>query len=604
MVGTKQPRRRGHRRLIGWIMVAAVALSACTDSGSPRDGASEPVAQPAPTAAAAGTPEAILTAAGMQIVADETAPVSPAPGMVMLTRVQADRMISELAAGGGLLGADLDALAPTPPGSPPMSYLLAAWLSNRPTPTAQAAHGLTGDRDWRHARQVIFPLAVVSMFVTDFTRPLAAGSRAATESTAPGLTGTAGPSPGAMRPAALTAGQVELVAFDPCADITAFLAKAMKTVFDALKLNPGNSGGLLSFVPWLATVWNIAVDLARGIVEAVVTKLTQPVFDLLRAAIGAAAVATLVVSYFTKQTLSVRLEPATDFRFAVGSEPDISGEFVATADRLTEKWPDALVKCAEVTKKKLPTVLKSGAKATWQVAANDGPVITTGALTGVVGTDLTSRLRFTTGRETAEAAEETVERGTAVVRVEADRPELRELLEEAKFQVRAALNAVLSAVPVPAAVLNAIFDPVLNRIQAEISGRVGGAFTVAGTGSVGVTFHRPRSKPSSRPPTRSTGGGDFCTQYRAMAKWSHDHQGKPTTEAWAAELVSRLTAMRPAAPAGKRGWVDSLLRVYRLVAASAGPAVIGNEVATSGFPAAGEGLAAYCKVDPGLLQVR
>ena len=357
-------------------------------------------------------------------------------------------------------------------------------------------------------------------------------------------------------------------------------------------------------MPWLATVWNVAVDLARGIVEAVVTKLTQPVFDLLRAAIGAVAVATLVVSYFTKQTLSVRLEPATDHRFAVGAEPAISGDFVATADKLTARWPDALVKCAEVTKRKLPEVLEPGAKVTWQVAANSGPVITTGTLTGVVGTDLTSRLRFTTGRETAETAEGAVERGNAVVRIEAKRPELRELLEEAKFQVRASLNALLNAVPVPVAVVNAIFNPVLDRIQAEISGRVGGVFTVAGSTGVWVTFHRPQSKPSASPKVSSTGRGDFCAQYRAMAKWSHGHQGEPTTEAWAAELVRRLTAMRPAAPAGKRGWVDSLLRVYRLVASSAGPAAIGNEVATSGFPAAGQGLAAYCKVDPALLQVR
>ena len=145
------------------------------------------------------------------------------PGMVMLTRVQADRMLSEQAAGGGLLGADLDALAPMPPGSPSMSYLVAAWLSSRPTATAAAAHGLTGDRDWRHAREVVFPLAALSMSVTDFTRPLAAGIPSATGSAAPGLTGTARPSRVAMPAAARTAGQAELAAFDPCGDITAFL---------------------------------------------------------------------------------------------------------------------------------------------------------------------------------------------------------------------------------------------------------------------------------------------------------------------------------------------------------------------------------------------
>jgi len=614
MLEARPRRRRSGRRLVGWILAAAVVLSGCTtDAGGPGgsgatgQGSGGPTS-PGPSAAAAGggTTDAVLAAAGVQIVADEQAPAPLTPGTLTLTRVQADRMISEQAAGGGLLGADLDALAPVPSGAPPMSYLVAAWLSSRPTATAKAAHQLTGDRDWRHARQVLFPLSVLSMFVTDVTRPLAAGSAPAAQSTTLGLPDTAQPNLNVLHPGAETLGRVQLVAFDPCTDITAFLAKVIKTVFDALKLNPGNPGGLLSFVPWLAAVWNVAVDLARGIVEVVVTKLTQPVFDLLRSAIGAVAVATLVVSYFTKQTLAVHVEPATAYRFAVGSEPDITGEFVATADKLTARWPDALLSCAQATKTKLPAVLTPGSKATWQVLANDGPVIAPAALTGVVGTDLSARLRFTTGRESTETAQGTDDSRIAAVRVQAERPELRELLELAKIHVRNALNSVLSAVPVPAHVLNSIFDPVLNRIQAEISGRAGGVFTVAGTGTVLVTFHRPKTK-TTPAPTRTadpTKGGDFCAQYRAMAKWSYDHQGEPTPEAWAGELVRRLTRMRPAAPADKRPWVDSLLRVYRLVAASAGGAKIGYAVTTSNFPAAGRGLARHCNVDPSLLQVR
>jgi len=111
-------------------------------------------------------------------------------------------------------------------------------------------------------------------------------------------------------------------------------------------------------------------------------------------------------------------------------------------------------------------------------------------------------------------------------------------------------------------------------------------------------------KPTRTPAPTKTGRGDLCTQYRAMAKWSFDHQARPTPEAWAAELVRRLTVMRPLAAADKLAWLDALLRVYRLVARGAGAAAIGNEVAASNFPAAGTGLARYCKVDPALLQPR
>jgi hypothetical protein len=591
MLSISAQHRIGGRGLVGWIAVAAVLVSACTAGPEAGGPGSPPAVSVTPSAPGPGSvTEAELAAAGLQIVADEKAPAAVHGGRLLITRSQADRIVAEQAAGGGLLGADVDSLAPLGTGSAPMSYLVAAWVTAQPTASAKVAHRLMGERDWRHAQRVVFPLAVLAMFVTDVSRPLAAAvepSGAPSRTTAPSRSG--------VRPPLDTA-------VDPCTDISDFLAKTLKTVFDALKLKPVNSGGLLFFVPWLVTIWNVALDLAHGIVQAVVDKLTKPVFDLLRAAIGALAVATQVVSYFTKQTVNVKLEPAGPYRFAVGSEADIRGEFVAAADKLTAKWPDALVKCAEVTKKKLPEVLNEGSTATWSLVNES--VISTGPLAGKVGSDLKARLRFTTGRESD--ADGTPVTGRATVRVEVERKEIGDLLEEAKKQIRAVLTSLLSSLPIPVSLLNDIFDPVLNRIEAELARRVGGVFRVAGTGTVTVLFHRPEPKPTPTPgPTPTpTGRGDFCTHYRAMAKWSFDHQAPPTPEAWAAELVRRLTVMRPLAPADKLAWVSALLRVYRLVAEGAGAAAIGNEAATSNFPAAGRGLALYCKVDPALLQPR
>ncbi|TWD82073.1 hypothetical protein FB561_3199 [Kribbella amoyensis] len=589
--------RSGARVAVAWLAAATLLATGCTakpDAGS----AVQPAANTSPSDHQPTPSETIttadLTAAGFRIVPTETTAVAPKPGELLITEAQADRMIAEQRAGGGLLGTEVDRLAPMPAGSPPLSYLVAAWIARQPTDAAKVAHRLMGDRGWKHAGQVVFPLAVLTLFVTDFTRPLtAAPTPTTTQPTTPGPVRSTGPSRSGVRPAA--------VAFDPCTDITNFLANALKTVFDALKLKPASSGGFWTVVSWLADVWNFALGLAQGIVQAVVDKLTRPLFDALRSAIGALTVATLVISYFTKQSLRVALQPAGPYRFAVGAEPDVTGEFVAVGDKLTASWPDALVKCAQVAGKKLPEVVAAGSPATWKVIANDG-VITPGPLAGQVGSDRTARLRFATGRETAEDAAGTPVTGRAVARIEVERKEIRDLLGEVKNQVRGVLSSLLPVIP--PAILNGIFDPLLNVVEAELAARAGGIFAVAGSGSVTVLFHKPVPKPTPTPTPSKPGRGDFCTQYRAMAKWSSDHQAQPTPEAWAGELVRRLTAMRPLAPADKLVWVDALLRVYRLVATGAGAAAIGNEAAASNFPAAGTGLARFCKVDPALLQPR
>src|SRR5688572_9455049 len=129
------------RRILIALLPMLLMLSAC-DGGSSGAAAPEPVHQLRTLPfgeTQLSLARSILTQAGVGI--------DRVDRPVRVTAWQAQNLAVEAANGGGISGATLDALAPVPDGSPPVAFLLAAWITTYDSPGARFVKGLLGDRD-------------------------------------------------------------------------------------------------------------------------------------------------------------------------------------------------------------------------------------------------------------------------------------------------------------------------------------------------------------------------------------------------------------------------------------------------------------------------
>lgn len=542
-VPTGAGERRSSRAVI-WIVVAAMLAAACSgtdeepDSIAPSapptatDGTGTPTGTTEPSSIdSSGSPGAEgsrdadvseLVDAGVVVIADEYEPVPDAPFVV--TQVQAERLVAGVDAG-GILGSEIDELAPVPEDVPPISYLLAAWVAVGETAAAQTARGWMGEQPWELAPSIVFPHAVVSLFVTDLATMVdAAADEAGADPFGEGIDPVDLDATGLrMQPAGLRSESAALlggVANAPCSTVDKFLGDVIHGLFGALRLTvPSKTGGFFAkLAATLATVWNTVLDYAQGVVESVVGVLKEQVFDIIRLAVGALGVAEVVVSYFRDEVLTVAVEKvdagaaAGGWRFSIGDELPIRGMFVAKAKDLTGNWPRALLDCAKSAGAPLPKLIEPYAQATW---TEDDPrnVIETEQLVGAVSDDLAARLAFNTGSESEEAAKGELTSGTATVTVTIPRPEIEQFVQLGRNQIENAWQHVLSTVPrgelrtAVDGLKQTVVQPTIDRVQSGLNNAVGGFFSLRGRQSVTVAFHIPpeptttTEPPSTPPPT-------------------------------------------------------------------------------------------------------
>ncbi|MCU1388857.1 MAG: hypothetical protein JWL72_2195 [Ilumatobacteraceae bacterium] len=598
------------------LVLVLVSCSSTSPSSAPTStaGAAPPVTSavadtavstPSPTTStpADETPTADgLAGPGLIVVPDEAAVAAEAQAGLMITDVQARRLSADVGPGAGLLGSDLDRLAPVSDGAPPMSYLLAAWVSAGTSPGSEQARQWMGDQDWTQAPLLRFPAAAVALFVAEIAAAVdaetpgeaspPAGSHDTTTSaeSAPSVTEQASSQGLLSRTPTQLAG--------PCSAVENFIAKVIGGLFDALRITPSSGSGIFDLLTSaIATIWNVAIGLAQGLVEGLVKTLTAPVFQAIRFGVGALGVATIVLSYFKDQTLDVTLDPAasnTDvYHFAIGAEGDVAGTFIAKGKELTADWPPAVVDCAKVAGATLPKLIPPGAPATWTVTDPVG-VIAPSDVHVLVDNDLAARLAFVTSRESEEQAKGEITFDVADVTVKIPRDEVKQFLALARDQVNGARGQLLGAVPAGPlrtaadTLYAATVDPTLNELQQSISGGAANVFSLTGSGVVVVKHHAPPEttttastvpSDSSSPDTQAP--ADFCSQYRDLVTWIRANPPGDVV-AWATEIVDRLTTMRPSAPVEVLPDVDVELQVYGDVAASANAGVIGNDAVPLG----------------------
>jgi hypothetical protein len=527
-----------------------------------------------------------LESAGIVIVDAEAAVPAEATALVV-TELQADRIIAEAAVGAGLTGAQIDAIAPVDPTYPSMSYVLAAYISADDLPGELRGPALVrdlypADTDWTHPRELVFPTAVLALFVEDMMTAALdessfVGSDPADASSAPRPRSGVGDIGPRIQPAA------HAVVDAPCSAVTGFIASTIQSLFDVLRVIPGaitkiNELGIFGQI--IAAILNHAIGLAQSVVEGLVATITAPVLNAIRVGLSGLGTATLVLSYFTNERLVVKAAPADHTAFAIDPAPGTKGTFTASTKSLTDKWPQALVDCAKVSGAEIPPLIREGDPANWSLTAGDSLIALDSASTKITAAK-TAEMGFTTGTEDAETAKGPEITEAARVSVTVPRKEVGDFLDLAAKQVENAKNDILAKVPelfrgAATTVLNAAIDPIVASMRASLEGVAGGIgmLNLAGEGYVWVTHHQPKEPdpepaPAPDPEPAPDGDGDFCAQFDEQAAIAAAAlPGAADPFSWAGQFAAGLHSITATPPADLSGDFATVVAFYDIAATS------------------------------------
>lgn len=270
----------------------------------------------------------LLAEAGVGVYPDDAVDGSEP---VRLSEWQVGNLAAEAANGGGVTGETLRELAPMPPGAPPISYLLAAWVVAYPSPSAGFARALMGEQVWERADQIVFPKLLLTLFVADAA---AAGPHGYQPDQPDQRQGQAA----ALRLASV----VSATQAGVCSAASSFIQQAIASVAEALKVDT-SGGGLLGF---LGSIWNFAVDLAAGVVRGLVKAFQDLAVGLLVDAFALVAVVQEVYSYVVEWRADLVAVPEEN-RFGVGDEV-VTGELELQVVDNQLPVPALVLDCAKV----------------------------------------------------------------------------------------------------------------------------------------------------------------------------------------------------------------------------------------------------------------
>lgn len=492
------------RRLVAIAVLIAVGLTACTsgpgDSAPPTPGVtggsnasaaptagSESADAAAPAAAGESPAEsaveqvrampfgqasvdafaAVLTEAEVEIV-DGFA--TSATAAVRVDRWQVENMAAEVANGGGVTGRTLDSWTPVPEGSPPLPFLVVAWMLEEQTPGAQFAHALYGDQDLSNAYLLRFPDGVLTLFLADAT----AG--------APSVPSAASASPAALRAPRSTAGGGVRAVFavapadllnTPCTTVSNFVHDAIKAVAEALTIKTSGGG----FFGFLASIWNTAVRLASQFVSGLIDTLTKEVVARLVNVFNAVAVVEQISSVLIAWRAPLTPDPQSN-RFGVTPE-EVTGTVALQLQPHVLPLPPAVKDCADFVGVDISATAK-GSAVTWRAVPTGRPDLAskTQADTALDASE-SATMTYTTGQEDPESLDDPERTGayaidTTIRRNDVER--LRQFIQQTLVtQVPSALQSLVQSIAGP--------------ILASATGKLAELTDVHTTVQVPITYH-------------------------------------------------------------------------------------------------------------------
>jgi hypothetical protein len=472
MTGTRGP-------LLASLLAVAIVLTGCSSGGKPQ-GAGHG-AQPAGRAITTAGLTSLFAGAGIGTYADAAATTPSKPvtgaGRDRLLQWQVETMARQLRAERGYRGTDLDALVG---GQVPISVVLAAYVKAGDTAGAKAARALMGDQDFDHrATELVYPDAVVALFVNDVAGPTTAALSPATTSPAAFASSRGAHAVPALAP---MAGGI-------CTQLQDFLSGTLDSIVQALQIDAQEGiGGVL------ASIWNTVISIAASAAKLVVQTLTAPVLKAIRAAATVLAVLSSASSLLDPWTVSTTADP-DPVHFGIGSAGNAMTVTSKVASAIDFTWPEDVKDCATAAGVTLPDPGSAkDSPVTWKVQADPG-VATVGDQDATVGADGAARLHLTTGTETQDDHDHgDLVASPVSVSTDLERTQIQQLLELVKA-------VLLDALPGP---VQGIVAELLGPLQSATQQKLQELLSVAGPVTwLTVNHHVPGATPSPATPSAS-----------------------------------------------------------------------------------------------------
>jgi hypothetical protein len=457
---------------------AILALSGCVPSES--DDAEFPAIDPAALKLVEQLRSLPFDAASVGIATDtlESAGVAiddvwdpAAKEVVRITPWQTQNMAVEAANGGGVSGAELEAISPAPEGAAPIGYIISAWAIDYDSDAARFAHALLGEQDFHHPETILFPSLVTSLFLADATAGMDATDHPIEQSLG-GADFTI--SPVAFRAAA-----------GPCSAVANFIQNAIATVFNALTVDT-SGGGLLGF---LGKIWNTVVNLAFNFVLGLVKIVTQPIVNLIVTVLSAVETIRQVSTFLMAWRSTLVPKPETN-RFGIDDER-VTGVVSLTVLDNRLPIPDAVIDCADQFKVDLRNAGSAAGSAVAWTATNmaraDLSVVDTAS--AVLDKDQKAEYHYFTGQESAKTAKGDEHAGLLKLVSSVHRNDI-ELVR------KLFTNLVFDQLP-PS--IKGIVESIAGPILTAATNHLTSITDVRATGYVAITFHgeKPPEEPTA-----------------------------------------------------------------------------------------------------------
>jgi hypothetical protein len=334
----------------------------------------------APIGLAAGASDvddviAELAQLGIAVYADASArqplrPLAGPPSAMALTRWQVQNLLNEVNDHDGYEGAQFDAVSRMPKNLPPFSYFVAAWVKGQNSATARYAHRIMGDRDWKQAPSLVYPLMVMVLFAADASR---GGHAVSLER----LSGTP------RFEVAHLLGAPADAASGPCSAISTFISGILDNIYSALKAS-GNS--------FWAKLWNGVLQLAQNAV-GLAGMAIQAVIPEIAAAATIIAAVSLTVSMLHQWHAKIVANPGVN-RFS--AQP---GKLTVVLDTGGSGLPDEISTCMDLVGANFDSIKTEGAPVAWNQIIGIPELATQQSRDNTIQPDNTATLSYLTGTE-------------------------------------------------------------------------------------------------------------------------------------------------------------------------------------------------------------